>query len=110
MNNSLIAQDNILADDPKIDFTPTLRAREEHVLKIIEALRNIQASNYWKVIEQVLQQDLVKVTQRLRTEKDTIEMYRLQGQVTALEKYTLENLTNQYRNELTNLREQLKTN
>lgn len=109
MNNSKIVIDNALTDEPVIDRTPQIRQRETELVAIIEAIKSIRASEYWKTLEEkVFSRDLDKLTRRLRTEKDSIEMYRLQGEVTWAEKYSLETLENQYRNELTNLRNQLQ--
>ena len=109
MNNSSIVIDNALADDPVVDLTPGLRQREIELTAILDAISHIRSSEYWHVLQdKVFTRDLDKLTRRLRTEKDTIEMYRLQGQVTWGEKYNLINLETLYRNELINLRKQLQ--
>jgi hypothetical protein len=109
MNNSKFVIDNALTDAPVADLMPQIRQRETELVAILEAIKAVKASEYWQTLqEKVFNRDLDKLTRRLRTEKDTIEMYRLQGEVTWAEKYSLENLENQCRNELTNLRNQLQ--
>lgn len=108
MNNSKIVIDNALSGETVVDRTPELRQREQELVAILDNIKKIRASEYWQAIESsVFKKDIEKLTRRLRTEKDTIEMYRLQGQVTWAEKYSLENLEEQYRNELINTRKQL---
>lgn len=108
MNNSQITIDNALTDSPEVDIKPQLRQRETELVAIIESIKHIRSSEYWKELEEkVFSKELDKLTSKLRTEKDTIELYRLQGEVTWAEKYSLVSLENQFRNELTNLRNQL---
>lgn len=109
MNNSKIAIDNALTDEPVVDVSPQIRQRETELIEIIEAIKHIRSSDYWKLLqEQVFHKDLDRLTRQLRSERDTIEMYRLQGQVTWAEKYSLDNAEQMYRNELINLRKQLQ--
>ncbi len=109
MNNSKFVIDNALTDEPKVDYSPQLRQREQELVAIIEAIKHIKSSEYWKELqEKVFSKDLEKLTKRLRTERDNVEMFRLQGEVTWAEKYSLETLETQYRNELINLRNQLQ--
>lgn len=109
MNNSKLAIDNALTDAPKVDHSPQLRRRETELVAILDAIKHIRASEYWQVLnEKVFSKDLDKLTHKLRTEKDSTELYRLQGQVTWAEKYSLDRLETLSRNELINLRNQLQ--
>jgi len=109
MNNSKFVIDNALADAPVVDMMPQIRQRETELVAILEAIKAIKASEYWQTLQdKVFSKDLIKLTSKLRTERDNIEMYRLQGQVTWAEKYSLTSLEELYRNELINLRNQLQ--
>lgn len=109
MNNSKFVIDNALTNDTQVDKTPGMRQRETELVAILDAIKHIRASEYWKSLnELVFTRDLDKLTRLIRSEKDTVELYRLQGKVTWAEKYTLDNLEELYRNELINLRNQLQ--
>ena len=102
MNNAFINQE--VSEDSSI----LLRERVEILTKVIEALQNIASSNYWKVLQQnVFNVDLDKAKSRLANEKDTTEIFRLQGEIRWGEKFDLEKLIKKYRDELTAIRKQL---
>src|SRR3990167_1885721 len=102
MNNAFINQE--VSEDSSI----LLRERVEILTKVIEALQNIASSNYWKVLQQnVFNVDLDKAKSRLAKEKDTTEIFRLQGEIRWGEKFDLEKLIKKYRDELTAIRKQL---
>lgn len=110
MNNSKItAEYNLLDQELKMDRSPLLRAREAKLVGIIEALGNISSSAYWDVIkEEILNGAVDTLKRRLSSETETIEMFRLQGQIIWAEKYSdLDKLAESYRNELKNIRNQL---
>ena len=103
MNNAFINQE-IISEDSSV----LLRERVEILIEIIEALQNIASSNYWKVLQQnVFNVDLDKAKSRLANEKDTTEIFRLQGEIRWGEKFDLEKLIKKYRDELTAIRKQL---
>jgi hypothetical protein len=104
MNNaSIIIEPE--ADEVK---APLYRERAEQLTEIIEALQHIAGSSYWKVLKQfVFDVDLDKAISRLAKEKDTTEMFRLQGEIRWGEKYNLEKLLTKYRNELEVIRKHI---
>src|SRR3990167_3094883 len=103
MNNAFINQE-VAPEDSSV----LLREKVEKTTAIIEALQNIASSNYWKVLQQnVFEVDLDKAKSRLAKEKDTTEIFRLQGEIRWGEKFNLEKLIDKYRNELLGIRKQL---
>jgi len=103
MNNDFINQE-VAPEDSSV----LLRERVEILTEVIEALQNIASSNYWKVLQQnVFNVDLDKAKSRLANEKDTTEIFRLQGEIRWGEKFDLEKLIKKYRDELTAIRKQL---
>ena len=103
MNNAFINQE-VTPEDSSV----LLRERVEILIEIIEALQNIASSNYWKVLQQnVFNVDLDRAKSRLANEKDTTEIFRLQGEIRWGEKFDLEKLIKKYRDELTAIRKQL---
>ena len=103
MNNAFINQE-IISEDSSV----LLRERVEILTEVIEALQSIASSNYWKVLQQnVFNVDLDKAKSRLANEKDTTEIFRLQGEIRWGEKFDLEKLIKKYRDELTAIRKQL---
>ena len=103
MNNDFINQE-VAPEDSSV----LLREKVEILTKVIEALQNIASSNYWKVLQQnVFNVDLDKAKSRLVIEKDTTEIFRLQGEIRWGEKFDLDKLILKYRNELIGIRKQL---
>lgn len=106
MNNAKLIQED--TPEPN-DTAPLLRERAEELTRIIEALQNIAGSAYWKVLQQsIFNVDLDRAKRLLAREKDTTEMFRLQGEIRWGEKYDLEGLITKYRNELEKIKQQLK--
>ncbi len=57
--------------------------------KILEALRSINQSNYWKVLNDLLfKVEEEKIRKQLATEIEPLKLYRLQGQLSESEKFT----------------------
>ena len=95
-------------EKPKKDNEVILREKVERLTEIIEALQNIGGSSYWTVLQKhVFNVDLAKAKRRLAKEKDTIEIFRLQGQIEWGDKLNLESLLTKYRDELLGIRKQL---
>lgn len=85
-----------------------LREKVERLTEIIEALNHIAGSSYWEVLRKhVFNVDLAKAKRRLAREKDTIEIFRLQGNIEWGDKLNLEALVTKYRDELTAIRKKL---
>lgn len=103
MNNALIT-----TEDEMQNAQPLLRERVTQLTEIIEALEKIGSSSYWTILQQnVFDVDLSKAKSRLAKEKDTTEIFRLQGEIRWGEKFSLENMLSKYRNELLGIRKQL---
>ncbi len=110
MNNSQIAMENISLElENNVDIKPTLRAKEQDLVEIIEAIEKVSSSSYWKTLKlKVLDGVLSSLQTRIKNEKNPTEIYRLQGQIIWAEKYCdLEKLAQAYQNELLNLRTKL---
>lgn len=106
MNNANVIKDMFEGNEP--DILAALREREATVLEIIDALQNIGGSSYWKILQQnVFEVDLSKAKRSLAKEKDTTEMFRLQGDIRTGEKLNLESLITKYRNELQAIRQKI---
>ena len=100
--------ENSLDEGTKQAPTALLRERATKLADIIDALQNISSSSHWKVLKQfVFDVDLDKAKSRLVNEKDTTEIFRLQGEIRWGEKFDLEKLLERYRNELLGIRKQL---
>lgn len=105
MNNA-----NLIMEDEKPikDNSTILREKVERLTEIIEALQHIGGSSYWVTLQKyVFNVDLAKAKRRLAKEKDTIEIFRLQGNIEWGDKLNLEALLTKYRDELTIIRKQL---
>lgn len=112
MNNSKFAIEyNALTEEEAVDQKPMFRQRETDLVEIIEALRHIRASNYWKVLEaKVFTKEFNSLQKQLRNEKNPTEIYRLQGRITQAEKFDLEKELQAREMELRRIREQINAN
>lgn len=107
MNNSQIANLNLEEEQP-IDRKPFLRQREIELVKLIEAIENLKSSNYWNILEDFFTREVGKLRNELDDERDTIKIYRLQGNLEWAKKYSdLSKLSERYREELINIRKQI---
>lgn len=90
------------------DFSPFLRSRQVILTERIEAVRAVKGSSYWQVIAEDFKDELSKLNRRLRAEKESIEIFRLQGKIEGMEKYTdLDRLEKEYLSELEKINKQL---
>lgn len=104
MNNASIINEEELPVDNSVIF----REKAEQLTTIIEAIQAIGGSSHWTVLKQfVFDVDLDKAKRRLAKEKDTTEIFRIQGEVAWGEKFDLEKLLQKYRDELTAIRKKL---
>lgn len=105
MNNAFINKEY---EDVSDKALPILREQVTHLTEVIEALQNIQGSSYWKVLEKyVFNVELIKSKRRLEKEGDTLEIFRLQGEIRLGRRYDLEKLTKEYREKLSVLRKKI---
>jgi len=108
MANNAFALTETLSEEPKRDITPIIRERMEELAEIIEALQNIISSKYWTVLRQYeFDNTLHSLLVELGEEKETVKIYRLQGEIKRAKKYVLENLLNERRGELERLRKHI---
>ena len=111
MNNSKIAIENaVLQEEPELDRTPYLRGKEQELVAIIEALEALSRSNYWLIVKSKLfDGDLEALQAEMQVETDPAKLFRLQGRWQAIKRYSnLEKLAQAKRNELDNIKNQLK--
>ena len=109
MNNANLTK-NILSEKQEVDVTPMLRARQEKIAKIIEAIDSIAHSDYWKILEnEVFISLLDSSVNQLCVEKDDRQVARLQGKIEVLSKYAdFKRFSEAYRMELKNIEIKLK--
>ena len=98
MNNAYITKEY---EDVSDENLPNLREQVTHLTEVIEALNKIQGSNYWKVLKQfVFDVDLEKAKRQLAIEKDTTQIFRLQGVIEWGEKFDLQKMYDKKKKEL----------
>ena len=109
MNNSKLIEDTLSQEEPA-DVKPMLRARQEKIAKIIEAIDALAQSDYWKLLEnEVFKGSLDSAVNQLCVEKDDRQVARLQGKIEVLSKYAdFKGFSEAYRLELDRIRKQLK--
>ena len=102
-------KEDVLQEEVQKDLSPEFRERAEVLTDIIEALRNIAGSSYWKVLQKhVFNVDLAKAKSRLAKTEDTVEIFRLQGNLEWGDKVNLDKQIIKYRNELETIRKKIK--
>lgn len=85
-----------------------LREQSVQLTELVEALQHIAGSSYWKVLkQQIFDVDLAKAKRRLQEASDTIEIFRLQGEIRWAKKFNLEKLLVDKRNELQAIRKKM---
>lgn len=107
MNNAFAIKDT-LGEKPEKDISPLLRKRAQELTDIVEALQHIASSSHWKVLQKYEFDDtLDSLLVELGDEKDTVKIYRLQGEIKRAKKFILEKLLADRRMELERVRQQL---
>ena len=105
MNNAYINKEYENVSDENL---PILREQATQLTEVIEALQNIQGSSYWKVLKQfVFDVDLEKAKRQLAIEKDTTQIFRLQGVIEWGEKFDLTKMYDKKRKELLAIRKKI---
>lgn len=111
MNNSRIAIDRIFDEPKEIDYKPQLRQREGELVKIIEALKNVQSSKDWSTLKNTVFDGVVTTletqlhSEAIKQDPDKLVMARINGQRAWAKKYAnLDNLAEIFRLELTQVR------
>lgn len=109
MNNSMVSVEMNSDDRRDKDKEPYLRARQTELTEIIEAIDNIKASSYWKILQTKIFDDVARSLQsKIRSETNTTELFRLQGQLGWADKFCdFNKLAKVYRLELEKVNKQL---
>lgn len=111
MNNSLLATNEVnLNIETQADITPILREKSVRLQNVIESLDAISESNFWKILQKEIFDGIIEnLHSRLDIEKDTCEIFRLQGQIQWAKRYSnLKLFADEKRKELVNLTQQIK--
>ncbi len=115
MNNSKIAIENTLAEEPEFDNKPLLREMQSQRTRIVQAIDRVKASKDWRMLEDELFEGIVEKLEKLLREEankrpiDDAQIYYLQGQLVWAKKYAdLEKLKEVFKVEVQNIKKQLK--
>lgn len=110
MNNSKIVLD-YTDDTPEKEMLPKLRAEESRLVRIIEAIQEVQQTKAWSTLKTEVFDNLVNVLEKdLRTEAekpdpDPKKLNRLSGEIKWARRYSdLQKYENEKRVELQNIR------
>jgi hypothetical protein len=106
MNNAFVLKEEVLVEEATPDIAPMLRKRAEDLVDIIEALRHVAGSSYWKVLRQH-EFDISPLLVELGEEKEPVKIYRLQGEIRRAKKLDLENLLAVREQELERIKQKL---
>ncbi len=79
------------------DKLATIRERDTHLVKLIEAIQDIQSSSGWSTLKDEFDGEVARLNRLLLVEAkkptiDVAEQYRLQGRIESAKKYSLEKL------------------
>lgn len=109
MNNAKLTE-NSLEEQQPADIQPMLRARQEEIAKIIEAIDTLSHSNHWKFLEEnVFRAALDSSVNQLCIEKDDRKVAHLQGKIEVLSKYAdFKGFSEAYRLELKGIEQKIK--
>lgn len=107
MNNSL------LPTEETKDETTRLRERDSVLVRLIEAITDIQATSAWSTLkEEEFDDEMARLERLLKAESlkktlDDPEIYRLQGRIETAKKFSLDKLLSDYRSERDTIRKKL---
>lgn len=115
MNNSKIALEvATLAQENAVDIKPQLREREQKLVTIIEAIREIKQMSAWSTLKEHIFDSLTESLKRdllvesRKDSPDTLKLNRVSGQLKWAERFAnLDKLEEGYKTELFGLRKQL---
>lgn len=79
------------------DKLATIRERDTHLVRLIEAITAIQSNPAWSTLKEEFDGEIARLNRLLLAEAkkvviDTAEQYRLQGRIESAKKYSLEKL------------------
>lgn len=113
MNNSFIAFQSLELEE-KVDITPNLRAEEEKLVRIIQAIEAIAVSPEWQILKDNVFDGVVESLERqknVETSKQPInidKVHSLNGQLAWAKKYSnFTSLGEVYRLRLREIKEKL---
>lgn len=113
MDNSFITRTIANEGERPHDLLTNTEEREAKLVKMIEALGQVAVSDDWRVLKELIFDDLVNnlerriVNEARANEINLPELYKLQGQLSWAKKYAnLEELNNTFKVELKNIRKQ----
>lgn len=108
MNIGKVLEDTI-DDRGQTDNTEWYKKRQQEILAILAALRNINGSKYWKTLDELLWKDIVRSLENtLRNTSDEKQIYRLQGQLVWARSFSdFSKLIARFENELRGISSQL---
>lgn len=94
------------------DKLATIRERDAHLVRLIEAIADIQSTAAWSTLKEEFDGEIARLNRLLLAEAkkkdiDTAEQYRLQGRIEASKKYSLEKLFEDYMAERDTIRRKL---
>lgn len=94
------------------DKLATIRERDAHLVRLIEAITDIQSTSAWSTLKEEFDGEVARLLRLLLTESrkkeiDVPEVYRLQGRIESAKKYSLETLLADYRQERDTIRRKL---
>lgn len=115
MNNSKIALEAVtLSQETPFDVIPQLREREQILVRIIEAIRELKQTAAWSTLKSLIFDDLSASLKRdLLTESrkdslDPLKISKIAGQLKWSERFSdLDTFEVRYTTELTGIRKQL---
>lgn len=109
MNNSNLER-------AKVDTTPQVQEREAFLVRIIEALVEVEKDTSWKYIRREIFDPRVAHIERLLAQEfrkpliNESEIYRLQGRIQEAERFQIDKLVETFKVELENIRKRENAN
>lgn len=79
------------------DKLATIRERDAHLVRLIEAITEVQSTSAWSTLKEEFDGEIAKLNRFLLAEAkkkdiDTAEQYRLQGRIESAKRFSLEKL------------------
>ncbi len=79
------------------DKLATLRERDTHLIRLIEAITDVQSTQAWGTLKEEFDGEIARLHRLILRESkekevNLPEIYRLQGRIESAKKYSLENL------------------
>ncbi len=114
MNNSKIAIDSVIEEEPKFEKAPLLQERRAELTNIIQAIEGVIATKDWQLLRKKLFDPAAEQLEKLlkaemkKKPVDAPQIYYLQGQLHWADKRAnLEDLNKQFKVELKHIKQQI---